>query len=1251
MPAEKPCHQSGVRDPGKTMNRARTLAIVALALLLGAFSLFAAAPAAAQTTLWSATLTPRDIGSSVLGCDDDLAGVADNTVCESSGALTDDTFTLGSTNYDIALVRLAGTRFTIFLDKNIPASLKAWTLNVGGVQSVPGSATISAAHEIYWTVTGVTWTAGTAVTLSLTQSSNANLSGLTATQNTSASGTFTTLGIGIFGAATTSYTASVANSVTHVKLTPTKAHTAASIKVGKAGSLSTVTSGSASTAIALAVGANAIKVEVTAQDGTTKDYTVTVTRAGTSTTPTVSLSATPNPVTEGSSVTVTATLSATLSSNVTIPVTLTAGTAESGDFGTLSSITIGSSQTTGTGTITTNQDADEDNETFTVALGSILPSSVTAGSTSSVTVTITDDDGGPRLTLSVPSQTVAEGASVVVTATLDAAAPTGGTTVTLISYGGTAATGDFEFSNAISSNAGEFTIEAGSTSSTGTITIVDDEVGEGDETIEFHASSRNPSLLSDGITLTIPANDGGPPPDNTGGGGTPPDNTDDGGPPPDNTGTPRQPEPEPPGVVQPPTTVDPPIDPDPTDPEPTDPDDPDLPSLSAPETAARSFRESIGDAPTVTAMDIGAPVAAMATDIDEPLQYTLEGADRETFTIVASTGQLRTRAGVVYDHEQRTGYAVVVRASAGETSVTTGVTITVLDAPEAPLAPNVPQVRSDADEDTVLMATWMAPANAGRPVITGYAVRYRAGPGGAWRPGAVNPGELRARLTGLAPETLYQVQVRAMNANGYGPWSGSGEGHTPGMRVSEFMVEGWLVRFGRTVSDQVLEAAGDRFTASQPGFTARLAGLDLMALRAGREALDAASEWPLETGMERSLAWQDALSNASFSYTAETGAGGLASFWGRGAIASFDGEEGDLRLDGEALTGMLGADLVRGPLRAGLILSHADGDGEYRSAMGPGDIDSDMTGLYPWMHRTLNERVSVWGLAGYGEGEIRLRPDGATTLKADTELKMASAGIRGVLQAGETGARPELALVSDGLYVRTESDSIGQELAGTSAELTRVRLGLEGTWQMQLASGAHLNPSVEIGLRHDGGDAETGFGADLATGLAWTDPQRGIRASVQARGLLTHDDSGFRERGLAASLAWDPHPASAAGWSMTLHQAMGASATSGMDALLRPDAASRLAASDDREDTTPNRRLEATLGYGVLHARGQLVGTPHAGLALSDTAREYLMGWRLGLARQEALHFELELHGARQEPLDDDRRPEHLLRLHLGTHW
>jgi CSLREA domain-containing protein len=99
-------------------------------------------------------------------------------------------------------------------------------------------------------------------------SSNANLSNLTISN-----GVLTP----VFASATLSYTDSVANAVSSVTVTPTVADPSAMVKVNG----TTVASGSASGAIALAVGMNNINVVVTAQDGTTTQaYTITVNRAG-----------------------------------------------------------------------------------------------------------------------------------------------------------------------------------------------------------------------------------------------------------------------------------------------------------------------------------------------------------------------------------------------------------------------------------------------------------------------------------------------------------------------------------------------------------------------------------------------------------------------------------------------------------------------------------------------------------------------------------------------------------------------------------------------------------------------------------------------------------------------------------------------------------------------------------------------------------------------------------------------------------
>ena len=93
-------------------------------------------------------------------------------------------------------------------------------------------------------------------------------------------------------------------------------------------------------------------------------------------------------------------------------------------------------------------------------------------------------------------------------------------------------------------------------------------------------------------------------------------------------------------------------------------------------------------------------------------------------------------------------------------------------------------------------------------------------------------------------------------------------------------------------------------------------------------------------------------------------------------------------------------------------------------------------------------------------------------------------------------------------------------------------------------------PRLEVGVRHDGGDAETGFGLDIGGGLSWSHPASGLSAELSGRGLLTHESRGFRDRGLSASFGWDPGRGTGRGPKLTLSQTVGASASGGMDALL-----------------------------------------------------------------------------------------------------
>ena len=379
---------------------------------------------------------------------------------------------------------------------------------------------------------------------------------------------------------------------------------------------------------------------------------------------------------------------------------------------------------------------------------------------------------------------------------------------------------------------------------------------------------------------------------------------------------------------------------------------------------------------------------------------------------------------------------------------------------------------------------------------------------------------------------------------------------------------------------------------------------------------------------------RELFTGTSFSLTGGSAEEGTVSAWGRGTVSRFDGREGELALDGEVGNLMLGADFVRGRATAGLMLSHAQGSGGYRGASS-GSIEASLTGLYPYGRYALNERVSVWGVAGYGEGTLRVEPEEQAALETGMDLAMASVGVRGVLLKAPAAGGAELAIRSDAMAVRTTSEAVSTgagNLAAAEADVTRLRLGLEGSRAFRFEGDASLTPSVELGVRHDGGAAETGFGADVGAGLAWSDPARGLSADVRARGLLTHEDGSFRERGFAGSLAWDPAPDSARGPSLSLSQTVGAQASGGVEALLGPQTAKALEAANENEGNALERRaLEAKAGYGFALFGGGWTGTPELGLGLTGTSRETVLAWRLAEEKSAGLTFGLDVEAARQE--------------------
>ena len=377
--------------------------------------------------------------------------------------------------------------------------------------------------------------------------------------------------------------------------------------------------------------------------------------------------------------------------------------------------------------------------------------------------------------------------------------------------------------------------------------------------------------------------------------------------------------------------------------------------------------------------------------------------------------------------------------------------------------------------------------------------------------------------------------------------------------------------------------------------------------------------------LQMGLGGGDLLTGSDFAMNRES-RGGILSFWSRGAQSRFSGREGALSLGGDVRTTMFGADYAKGPVVAGLSLSNSRGLGEYAGAAG-GQVASSVTGLYPWLGYKMTERVTVWGVAGYGTGGLLLTPDGGQALESGLSMAMAAAGTRGELVAGGASGF-ELAFKADALWVGTAIDGVdgpAGRLKATDAAVTRFRTGLEGSRAYNLGGRLSLKPSVEVGLRHDGGDAETGAGMDVGAGVVLSDVGTGLAVDVRVRTLLVHQDEDFSERGVAVSLSYNPTPSTPLGFTAKVAPSWGGQAMSGAEALWGRETMAGMA----QGGVAQGNRLDGEVGYG-LPVGSRFVGTPRVGFSASEYGQDYRVGYGLGVLDRGSMNFELGVEAQRR---------------------
>ena len=109
-----------------------------------------------------------------------------------------------------------------------------------------------------------------------------------------------------------------------------------------------------------------------------------------------------------------------------------------------------------------------------------------------------------------------------------------------------------------------------------------------------------------------------------------------------------------------------------------------------------------------------------------------------------------------------------------------------------------------------------------------------------------------------------------------------------------------------------------------------------------------------------------------------------------------------------------------------------------------GEASGRLTNVYGYTGFPGTEEIDVWGIFGYGAGELKILQEDEPVLATDLGMRMVATGLRGELPSPDWGIGIALAVKADAMWVQAESAAAG-DLVAARGEATRLRLTLEGS--------------------------------------------------------------------------------------------------------------------------------------------------------------------------------------------------------------
>ena len=245
------------------------------------------------------------------------------------------------------------------------------------------------------------------------------------------------------------------------------------------------------------------------------------------------------------------------------------------------------------------------------------------------------------------------------------------------------------------------------------------------------------------------------------------------------------------------------------------------------------------------------------------------------------------------------------------------------------------------------------------------------------------------------------------------------------------------------------------------------------------------------------------------------------SMWAALNLDSFTTEHDESEVDGGMSSQYLGADvLLSDNVFAGVAVARHSSDSSYtfsnEQARGDGELDTTLTGFYPYLNLTDNNRFTMHLIGGFATGETTLSRSHVNQGEesADASANILAAGLEYVVWSRNS---LHISLLGDAGSANISTEGDGGLLGDRESSSSRISFGTGISLSPDLDTGT-MTTTLDIRFANAGGDGPTGSGLEIGGTLSYFGDQFDFMADARALNYSADDDVDVSQSSLSARL-------------------------------------------------------------------------------------------------------------------------------------